>query len=191
MGPIRLAPLALAITITIAPNASAQPQPSARAAPGELKEALAAGDAAPTPLGQYGDWAAYTLSGNEKVCYAFAKPIQSTTDPPNRPRGRPYMFISSRPAANVKDEVSVIFGYAFKSNSDATIEIAETSYLMHTQKTGAWTKNAADEPRLLAALLKGTEAVVKGISLRGTTSIDTYSLRGLPEALARARQECK
>jgi hypothetical protein len=129
--------------------------------------------------------------GDEKVCYAFAKPVQSTTDPPNRPRSRPYLFISLRPAENIRDEISIILGYRFKSNSDATIDVAGTSYPLHTQNTGAWTKNPADEQRPLLDLQKGSEALVKGTSARGTTSIDVYSLSGLPEALNRARQECK
>jgi hypothetical protein len=37
----------------------------------------------------------------------------------------------------------------------------------------------------------GDSAVVKGMSSRGTESTDTYSLKGLTEALDRVAQECK
>ena len=56
--------------------------------------------------------------------------------PPNRPRDPAYMFISSRPAEKVRDEVSVIFGYGFKPNADASIEISGGS-LCHVHP-GRW-----------------------------------------------------
>jgi hypothetical protein len=101
------------------------------------------------------------------------------------------MFVSSRPGEKVKDEVSVIVGYGLKPNSDASIDVGGASYPMETQNDGAWIKNAADEPRLVDALRKGTEAVVKGTSARGTASVDTYGLRGLAQALDRVVQECQ
>src|SRR6202046_2297923 len=78
----------------------------------------AAGGAKPTLLGQYGDWGAYTASpGGKKVCFAIAKPATSVTNPPNRPRHPIFMFISTRPAEKVSDEVSVAIGYPFKPAS--------------------------------------------------------------------------
>ena len=38
---------------------------------------------------------------------------------------------------------------------------------------------------------KGSELVVKGISWRGTQTTDTFSLRGLEQALERGAQECQ
>ena len=101
------------------------------------------------------------------------------------------MFISSRPAEKVKDEVSVIIGYGLKPNADASIDVGGSSYPMFTQNDGAWIKNPADEARLVDALRKGTDAVVKGTSSRGTSSTDTYPLRGLAQALDRVGQECQ
>jgi hypothetical protein len=61
------------------------------------------------------------------------------------PRDPAYMFISSRPAEKVRDEVSIIFGYEFKPNSDASIEVSGVAYAMCTQAADAWVKNAAEE----------------------------------------------
>ena len=52
-----------------------------------------------------------------ELCFALAKPAKAATNPPNRPRDPAYMFISSRPAEKVKDEVSIMIGYGFKPNS--------------------------------------------------------------------------
>src|SRR6516165_10165238 len=70
-------------------------------------------------------------AGGKKVCFALAKPSKAATTPPNRPRDPPYMFISSRPAEKVKDEVSVIIGYGFKPNADATIDLGGTNFAMY------------------------------------------------------------
>jgi invasion protein IalB len=159
---------------------------------GAKTAAVTPGDSQPTLLGQYGDWGAYTANpGGKKVCFALAKPKSSQTNPAGRKRDPAYMFISDRPAENVRNEVSVIIGYPFKSNSDATAEIGSTKFAMYTQNDGAWIKNVADETRMVDAMRKGSEMVVKGTSGRGTQSTDQYSLKGLTEALNRADQECK
>jgi invasion protein IalB len=165
------------------PTAAATPAPAAPSVPGAPQ---------PTLLGQFGDWGAYTATpGGKKVCFALAKPANSSTSPPNRPRDPTYLFISSRPAEKVKDEVSIIFGYGLKPNADANVEVAGASYAMYTQADGAWVKNAAEETRLVDAMRKGQDLTVKGTSAKGTASTDVYSLKGLPQALDRVGQECR
>ena len=154
--------------------------------------ATAPGAPQPTLLGQFGDWGAYTATpGGKKVCFALAKPTNSSTSPPNRPRDPTYMFVSSRPAEKVKEEVSIIFGYGLKPNADANVEVAGASYAMYTQADGAWVKNAAEETRLVETMRKGQDLTVKGTSAKGTASTDVYSLKGLPQALDRVGQECR
>jgi invasion protein IalB len=167
-------------------------KPAAAATPAPAVPPSIPGAPQPTLLGQFGDWGAYAATpGGKKVCFALAKPANSHTTPANRPRDPAYMFISSRPAEKVKDEVSIIFGYGLKPNADANIEIAGANYAMYTQADGAWVKNAAEETRLVDAMRKGQDLTVKGTSAKGTASSDVYSLRGLPQALDRVGQECR
>ena len=167
----------------------AAPKPPTAAAPAAPP---APGGVQPTLLGQYGDWGAYTANpGGKKICFVLAKPANSSTSPPNRPRDPAWMFISTRPAEKVKDEVSVIFGYGLKPSSDANIEVAGGSYAMYTQADGAWVKNAAEEPKLVETMRKGQDLTVKGTSAKGTVSTDVYSLKGLSLALDKAGQECR
>src|SRR5690349_9584361 len=80
--------------------------------------------AQPTLLGMFGEWGAYTAApGGKKICFALAKPAKSETAPAHRPRDAAYLFVSSRPAEKVKDEVSIIIGYGFKPNTEATLEL--------------------------------------------------------------------
>ncbi|MBV8512650.1 MAG: Invasion associated locus B family protein [Xanthobacteraceae bacterium] len=169
-----------------------KPKPKSESAKPAAKSETPSPGSAPNLLAQFGEWGAYTATaGGKKVCFALAKPSKATTTPPNRPRDPPYMFISSRPSEKVKDEVSVIIGYGLKPNADASIDVGGSSYPMFTQNDGAWIKNPADEARLVDALRKGTDAVVKGTSSRGTSSTDTYPLHGLAQALDRVGQECQ
>ena len=151
-----------------------------------------AGAAKPTLLGQFGDWGAYTASpGGKKICFAIAKPKSAETRPPDRPRNQPYMFISTRPTEKVTNEVSIIVGYPFKTSTEATAQVGATTFALYTQGDGAWIKNAGEEAHMVDAMRQGENVVVKGMSAHGTQSTDTYSLKGLSEALDRAAQECK
>ncbi len=166
--------------------------PAGTVAPAAPPAAAVAGGVKPTLLGQYGDWGAYTASpGGKKICFAIAKPSSSETNPPNRPRNPGYMFISSRPADKVSNEISIIIGYPFKPYSEATVDIGSTSFALYTQQDGAWIKNAAEEAHMVEAMRAGQSAVVKGASAKGTRTTDTFSLRGLGQALDRTDQDCK
>jgi len=154
--------------------------------------ATAAGGAQPSLLGQFGDWGAYTASpGGRKICFALAKPAKASTEPANRPRDPAYMFISTRPGEKVSNEVSVVVGYGLKSNNDAVVDVGGAKFAMYAQNDGAWIKNAAEEPRLVEALRKSADVVVRGESAKGTKTTDVYSLKGLSQALDRVAQECK
>jgi invasion protein IalB len=143
-------------------------------------------------LGQFGDWGAYKATpGGKKVCFALAKPTSAVTDPAGRKRDPSYAFISNRPAEKVRNEVSMIVGYPQKPGIDATATIGSASYVMYTQNDGAWVKNAAEEAQMVEAMRKGAELVLKSVSTHGTKTTDTYSLKGIAEAIDKAAEECK
>lgn len=174
------------------PKPAPKPAPKSEAKPGTAKPATPAMAGGARLLGQYGEWGAYTASpGGKKVCFAISKPTSAQTNPPNRPRNPVYMFISTRPADKVTNEVSVIVGYPFKPSSEASATVGSTSYALYTQQDGAWIKNAGEEADLVAAMRSGDTAVVKGVSAKGTQSTDSYTLKGISQALDRVAQECK
>lgn len=180
-----------------ASSAKAAPKADAKssakgAAPAKPAVPAAAGTAEPSLIGQFGTWGAYTATPNgKKVCFALAKPGSSKTNPPNRPRDPSYAFISTRPAEKVANEVSIMIGYTLKPGSEGTVEIGGSRFAMYTQGDGLWIKNAAEEDRLVDALRKGADAVVKGTSAKGTETIDTFPLKGLAQALDKLAQECR
>jgi len=184
--------LAVAAAVLAAVPAAAQGPAKKAAAPKQPAPAAAPGGGQPNLLGQYGDWGAYAASaGGGKVCYALATPASTRTNPPNRPRDPVYLFISTRPAENVHNEVSVIIGYQLKADSEVNVEIGNNKFVMYTKGDGAWISNAAEESRMIETMRKGADIVVTGTSSRGTQSTDRYSLKGLSQALDRTAKECK
>jgi invasion protein IalB len=159
------------------------------------KPAAANPAAQATLLGQYGDWGAYTASpAGRKVCFALAKPASSVDNPPNRrtAANAVYMFISTRPEEKVANEVSLLVtGYAFKPNSEASMAVGNAPFALYTQNDGAWVKNAADETRMVDAMRKGADVVIKATTSKGTQTTDTFSLKGISQALDRVAQECR
>jgi hypothetical protein len=174
---------------------STSPKPAKGAAKQETKPAtpaVAAGGAEPTLIGQFGTWGAYTATPNGKrVCFALAKPTASKTNPPNRPRDPAYAFVSTRPTEKVFNEVSVMIGYTLKPGSESTLEVGGATYAMYTQGDGLWIKNAAEEEQMVQAMRRAGDIVVKGVSAKGTETTDTFSLKGLAQALDKIAQDCK
>jgi len=193
---------ALLVATAFCTGASAQQKKAAnpvdkKAAPADKKAAPAEKKASsPTDqavlLGQFGEWGAYkALPGGKKICFALSKPTSSTTEPVGRTRDAAYAFVSTRPSEKVKNEVSVIVGYPQKPGQDATAAIGSATYAMYTQNDGAWVKNAAEEAQMVDTMRKGADLVVKSESARGTRTSDTFSLKGIAQALDKVAEECR
>ena len=135
------------------------------------------------PLAARGLAAETSQPPSQQVC----KLLQ--TNPANRPRDPGYLFISTRPAEGVKQEVSANYGYPVKGEGD--LEIGTSRFVLYTQGEGGWIKNAAEEAGLVEMMRKGAQVIVKGKSARGTETTDVYTLQGISQALDRAASECK
>jgi len=177
---------------------AAPPADKKAASPADKKAASPAEKKAASPtdqavlLGQFGEWGAYkALPGGKKICFALSKPTSSTTEPTGRTRDAAYAFVSTRPSEKVKNEVSIIVGYPQKPGQDATAAIGSASYAMYTQNDGAWVKNAAEEAQMVDTMRKGADLVVKSESARGTKTTDTFSLKGIAQALDKVAEECR
>ena len=173
---------------------SARPKPvrgTIKPLPRKKPVARAVDSAEPVLIGQYGTWGAYTATPKgEKVCFALAKPTSSKTQPPKRPRNPVYAFVSTRPAEKVVNEVSIMIGYTLKPGSESTLEVGGAKYAMYNQGDGIWIKNAAEEGRMVEAMRRSASAVVKAVSAKGTRTTDTFSLKGLSQALEKVAQDC-
>lgn len=149
------------------------------------------GAAKPEQLGSYGDWGAYAAEGSkDKTCYALGQPKE------RQPKAKlkdtaAHIFISTRPGEGVRNEVAIDLGYATKDGSAASADIDGDGWELITKGNNAWIKDQSKEKEFVGALRGGSKLVVKASSAKGTSTTDTYSLKGLSDALARVAQECK
>lgn len=144
---------------------------------------------APTLLEQYNDWEAYRYDGGgQKTCYILSKP--KTLSPSNRNHGDVFFFVTSRPAENVFNEISVLVGYPFAPDSTVTVDVDGKAFSLFTKDDGAWVEQPAEEQQLFAAMKAGRSMSVKGRSARGTDTTYTFSLSGVTASANRLSSEC-
>lgn len=163
---------------------------AAGAAAAAAKPAQAAtGPGGASLINTYGDWGVYTAqTGRSKICYALSQPQERL--PKNLSRDPAYLFVSFRPAENVKNEVALVLGFTAKENGPASAAIGNASYELVTKSANAWLKNPAEEGQAIATMAKGSSLMVKSQSTRGSSLTDRYSLSGFSKALDQARKEC-
>lgn len=145
------------------------------------------------------DWNVF-VADTPKECYIVAQPSRSTarrsgqdvTEDVNR--GDIRLFVTFRPVDNVANEVSFTGGYPFRDGSAVKLEVGGRTFDMAPGAGDgiewAWT-DPSDDASAVAAMRSGATAEVTGISSRGTTTTDTFSLMGFTAAVTDAEARCK
>lgn len=184
----RFAPsLAALVTLSLAATAAAATPPPAVHNP--AKHSAQAPAQSINKLGGAQGWEAYIDTAHgAKICYLIGKPGKS--EPAKIKRGSVFASVTHRPAEKRFNEVSFTSGYLFKDGSDAELSIDGKKFSLFTNKDGAWTRDAATDKAVVEALAKGKQAIIKGISARGTATTDTYSLVGFSKALDDIDKAC-
>jgi hypothetical protein len=144
---------------------------------------------APSPIGKYSAWGAYSYnSGGSKVCYVLT--IPQVKKPDKVDHGDNFFLVSQKPGQNVAYEPQFMAGYELKADSKVTVTVGNKSFAMFVSGKSAWMENAAEEPQLLAAMKGGQSMSIAATSKRGTATSYTYSLSGISKALD-AVKTCK
>lgn len=158
-----------------------------------LLAGLGQGGAAANPavetLGTFQDWSAFAFSERgQKVCFVQSKPTASL--PKGARRGPINTLVTHRPGENATDVVSVLMGYPLRAGSEVEVEVDGQRFKLFIDKETAWAPDARTDSALSAAFAKGSKAVVKGVSTRGTETTDTYSLSGFTAAIQAINRAC-
>jgi hypothetical protein len=128
-----------------------------------------------------GTWGAFQVKEDGgTTCYMAGQP--GASKPGNVKRGKIWLLVTHRPYRNIRDEVSIYIGYPFKSGSEVTVNIDGKTYKMFTDGETAWAPNAKADAQLVKAMRAGSKMVIRGLSSRGTKTVDTYSLKGFTRA---------
>ena len=105
-------------------------------------------------------------------------------------RGDIRLWVSYWPGADKRGEVSFTGGYPFAEGSLVTLEIGSSTYEMFTDGEIAWAASPSDDAKIITSMKRGAEAVITGVSSRGTTTKDTFSLLGFTASIEDADQRC-
>jgi hypothetical protein len=126
-------------------------------------------------------WSVYRIgSGAERECFAHSAPEKS--EGKYASRGDVMMQISHRPAQKVRDEVSFTAGYTFKPGSALEVEIDGRKFTLFTHEDRAYARDSATDHALTGAMKQGKALIARGVSSRGTATVDRYSLAGFASA---------
>jgi hypothetical protein len=128
-------------------------------------------------LGTERDWHAFQYMENgNRVCYMASRPTREEGN--YTQRGDVFVLITHRPAENSRNVVSFITGYTYQPGSEVRVTIGGDDFSLFTEGDTAWARDAATDQRLVNAMKRGANMVVRGTSSRGTLTTDTYSLFG-------------
>ncbi|TXI00918.1 MAG: hypothetical protein E6Q73_07960 [Pseudorhodobacter sp.] len=137
------------------------------------------------------DWSVFAEE-NPKECWGVSSPKETVNTKDGNPvqvrRGDILLFVTFRPG--VAGEISFSGGYPFAGGSTVKLDVDGTSYELITDGEWAWPGTKEDDAAILAALKKGTTAVLSARSGKGTQTKDTFSLRGFTAAMEDAAKRC-
>ena len=138
------------------------------------------------------DWTVYrgdTEAG--RLCYMSTEPKKLRGDYDRNNRGETRIFVTHGPGKADRNVVSVLAGYKYKKQSDVTFNIDGNKTTLFTMDNRAWALGPEDDSKLVTRMKRGNKLVVTGISSRGNTTIDDYSLSGFTKAKAFMDKLCK
>tara|TARA_B100000029_G_scaffold421019_1_gene427130 strand:+ start:79 stop:546 length:468 start_codon:yes stop_codon:yes gene_type:complete len=140
-------------------------------------------------VGKFKDWESFVLlqDGN-KICFAQSIPLIRAPKKIKRDPSR--LFVSFRPAENIKNEVSVTNGYEFKPKLPVAAKSGKRSYDLFSKGRFAWVVDNQDERKLISTMKKASRLMVIGSTDKGEQTTDHYSMMGFTKAYNVAKKSC-
>ena len=140
-------------------------------------------------IGKFKDWESFVLSqdGN-KTCFAQSIPVVRAPKKLKRDPSR--LFVSFRPAENIKNEVSVTNGYEFKLKAPVAAKSGKKSYDLFSKGRFAWVVDSKDESKLIVTMKKASRLMIIGMTEKDDQTTDHYSMMGFTKAYNTAKKSC-
>ena len=99
------------------------------------------------------------------------------------------LFVSFRPAENIKNEVSVTNGYEFKLKTPVAAKSGKKSYDLFSKGRFAWVVDNEDEAKLIITMKKASRLMITGNTEKGDQTTDHYSMMGFTKAYNTAKKK--
>ncbi|MDF1802620.1 invasion associated locus B family protein [Thalassovita sp.] len=140
------------------------------------------------------DWSVFE-DKNPRECWAVSAPKETVNTKDGRVvavrRGDILLMAFYRPAAGVKGQLTFTGGYPFSTSVPVTVEVDGNTFELFAEGEWAWPASDSDDAKIIAAMKRGSKAVLTARSSRGTQTKDTFSLLGFTAALDEAEKRCK
>jgi hypothetical protein len=142
----------------------------------------------PRSTGKYKNWQSFTAETDEgKICFAETLPTKRA--PAAVKRGKSKLFVTFRPSENIKDEISITSGHAYKA-STVTAKSGKRSYSFFSKENFAWILDDQEEEKFIKLMKKATDVIVKARTVKGAETTDHYSMMGFTKAYNTAKKNC-
>ncbi|WP_416384591.1 invasion associated locus B family protein [Roseovarius sp. Pro17] len=139
-------------------------------------------------------WSVFTEK-TPRECWTVSAPTETINTKGGKVvavrRGEILFMTFFRPDAGVRGQVAFTGGYPFAEGSTVGLQIGTETFELYTEKEWAWPASADDDAKIIAALKRGSDAVLTGGSARGTQTKDSFSLIGYTAAMEEAEKRCK
>jgi hypothetical protein len=177
-----------AAATALAQNATAPEDPAATEA--------AAAASAPTSVGSFKSWAAYTFEDKGRLmCYTQSSPKNTIGDADNR--GQAAVMVIQAPDAAAKDQVSIVLGFAPQDGKNVVVTIGAKAgkgkkFTLKKFAVGrAWAETGGQDKQIVTAMKRYNYLVVDAVSAKGEKVRDSYILTGFGKAYDAAVKACK
>lgn len=140
------------------------------------------------PASTHKDWEAHIYNeGGSKQCFMTSTPKTLKGDYDRNNRDETRVYLTHRD--NFRDEISVFAGYRYRAQSEVVFDIDGKKFKLYIDGSYAWGfENQSNA--IIRAMKRGRNLTVTGISSRGNTTIDIYSLSGFTAAYAAIGKLC-
>lgn len=139
------------------------------------------------------DWSVF-VEDNPTECWGVSTPKETVNSREGRVvavnRGQILLMVFYRPSVGANGQVAFTGGYPFASGSTVRMEISDDSFELFTEGEWAWPASTDDDTKIIAAMKRGVDAKMTGVSGRGTQTEDTFSLLGFTAAVEDAAKRC-
>jgi hypothetical protein len=139
-------------------------------------------------LGHFNDWSAYTaMRAGKKECFAYSAARNSAAKTDGV-----YLFVSTRPWHEVRNELSITTNYQVKQGSEGSaLEVGGEQFALWGSGNGAWVNNLREQARIVDTMRNDGQLSVRLQTAKGAVRHEVYSLKGFAGALDRVAQECR
>ena len=141
-------------------------------------------------LGTFNTWKAIKAQTDEgTVCFMSTEPKKSAGK--YAKRDDVFLFITHRPKEKEFNVINTVAGYTYKKDSKPTLRVDnKNAIILKVLEDTAWTENTETDQKLIEQMKSGSNIVLSGMSVRGTKTTDTFSLKGFTKAYETISKAC-